>query len=215
MSQSERDVSSAGASEIQRAIAGLRAGRVIAIPTDTVYGLAAALDQPEAIEQLFEIKGRETTKAIPVLVDSLECLNHLGGIERQLALALAGAFWPGPLTLVVTSPDRIPEEVHRGAETVGLRMPAHPVARALIAGAGGALAVTSANRSGMPEAVTAGEVRKALGEAVSLVVDGGRTPGGRPSTVVDLTSGRVRILRHGMISLADFERTIHGAGIEE
>lgn len=215
MPQCSHDDEHAQLPDIDLALAALRAGEVIAIPTDTVYGLAASLERPDAIEQLYEIKGRDATKAIPVLVDDLVFLSHLEGGERDIALALAGAFWPGPLTIVVTSPDAISDVVHRGARTVGLRMPDHPIARAVIAGIGGGLAVTSANRSGEPEALTASDVRRALGDVVSVVVDGGRTHGGQASTVVDLTSGRPLMLRRGLILSRDITQAIADLDIEE
>ena len=201
--------------EVEQAIAALRSGQVVAIPTDTVYGLAASFDHPEAIERLYEIKGRETTKAIPVLVDTGERLFDLQRVDRDVSFVLADAFWPGPLTLVVWASNLIPREVHRGAGTVGLRMPDHPLARAVIAALGGSLAVTSANRSGHPEAMTAEEVRSALGDLVDVVIGGGRTPGGRASTVVDLTRAQIRILRQGEIGMDEIERAIHDSSFEE
>lgn len=201
--------------EIELAIAALQAGQVVAIPTDTVYGLAASFYHPDAIERLYEIKGRETTKAFPVLIDTHERLFDLQRFDREASFVLAQEFWPGPLTLVVWASNLVPEAVHRGAETVGLRMPDHPIARALIAGLGGALAVTSANRSGQPEAMTAEEVRDSLGNAVDVVIDGGRAPGGRVSTVVDLTRAEIRILRQGEITMAEIERVIHDSSFEE
>ncbi|CAN5743494.1 hypothetical protein BH20CHL1_BH20CHL1_05020 [soil metagenome] len=201
--------------EVERAIAALRSGQVVAIPTDTVYGLAASFDHPDAIERLYEIKGRETTKAIPVLVDTHERLFDFQRVDREVSVVLAREFWPGPLTLVVWASNLVPEVVHRGAGTVGLRMPDHPVARGLIAGLGGALAVTSANHSGQAEAMTAEEVRESLGSAVDVVIDGGRTPGGRASTVVDLTRTEIRILRQGEITIDEIERVIHDSSVEE
>lgn len=201
--------------EIERGIAALLDGKVVAIPTDTVYGLAASFDHPDAIERLYEIKGRETTKAIPVLVDTDERLFDLQRVDRAASIVLAEAFWPGPLTLVVWASKLVPEAVHRGSGTVGLRMPDHPIARAVIAGLGGALAVTSANRSGQPEAMTAEEVRSALGDLVDVVIDGGRAPGGMASTVVDLTRAEIRILRQGEITMDEIQRAIHASSVEE
>ncbi len=210
-----RKISDEPAAGIEQAIAALRAGEVVAFPTDTVYGLAASLDHPLAIERIYEIKGREATKAIPVLVDSAQRLFDLAEVDQDIVSRVANVFWPGALTLVVPASNAVPEVVHRGAGTVGVRMPDHPIAQAVIAALGGALAVTSANVSGEPEAVTAEEVRASLGHLVGVVVDGGRTPGGRASTVVDLTPGQPRILRQGVITLDEIEQVMHESSIEE
>lgn len=193
---------------LEQALAALRAGQVIAIPTDTVYGLAASLEHPQAIEQLFAIKGRDTTKAIPVLVDDVSRLDIFARDVPPAALKLANTFWPGALTMVLHASDRIPFAIHQGSATVGLRMPDNALALEIIARSGGGLAVTSANLSGEPEAQTAEGVRAALGERVAVIVDGGPAMGGRPSTVVDLTAQNMRILRQGAIAAEDLQRTI-------
>ena len=194
--------------EIARAVQVLREGGVIAIPTDTVYGLAAALDHPQAIVRIFEIKGRDETKALPVLVSSTDMLSRLTRTMSDVARRLADAFWPGALTLVVKATDNVPEVVRRGGPTVGLRMPDNSIAQAIIAGAGGALAVTSANRSGQPEARSAEDVRGILGSEVDTVVDGGPSPLAFPSTVIDVSGERVRILRTGAISVERLRQVV-------
>lgn len=187
-------------SQVARAVEALRAGGVIAIPTDTVYGLAASLDRPDALARIFAIKGRSGDKALPILISDMEQVERIAGTVSPAALVLARAFWPGALTIVVPASAAVPVEVTRGVPTVGLRMPAHDVALAIIRAAGGALAVTSANRSGGPEARTAAEVIERLGDRVAFVVDGGRSGDAAASTVVDTTRPDVRILRRGAVS---------------
>ncbi len=185
--------------DINRAVALLRRGGVVAIPTDTVYGLAASLDHPLAVERLFSIKGRSGTKAIPVLISDIDAFARMARTLTPAARRLAALYWPGALTIVVSASDAVPESVRRDGSTVGLRMPASADALAIIAAAGGALAVTSANRSGGTEARSADEVRIKLGNRVDFVVDGGATDETSPSTVVDAASEHVRVLRQGAI----------------
>lgn len=181
------------------AIDALERGELIAIPTDTVYGLAARLDRPAALERLYAAKGRDAGKAIPVLIADANTLSDLTRDLPDGAEEFAARFWPGPLTIVVPRSAAVPDLVTAGGDTVGIRMPAHPFALALIAACGGALAVTSANRSGEPSPGDAGEVERAIGGAVELIVDSGATPGGRSSTVIALTAAGPAILRAGPI----------------
>jgi len=171
---------------VEEAAAALGRGEVVAFPTDTVYGVAAGHGH---IEKLFAAKGRPKDKRIPVLLSDA---SHLEGsaIVTPTARALADRFWPGPLTIVLAAPRR---------GTLAFRVPASDVARRLIAASGGGLPVTSANRSGEADATTAEEVLEQLGGRIALVLDGGRTPGGVPSTVVDCTGNDVKILREGAI----------------
>lgn len=185
--------------DIQRAVEILNRGGVVAIPTDTVYGLAASLDHPLAVERIFSIKGRSGTKAIPVLISDLDTFDRLADGVSPVARTLAERHWPGALTIVVDASDEVPESVRRDGSTVGVRMPNSADALAIIASAGGALAVTSANRSGGAEARSADEVRLKLGNRVDFVVDGGPTRLAPPSTVVDATGDDVRVLRSGAI----------------
>jgi L-threonylcarbamoyladenylate synthase len=186
-------------SAIDQALARLQQGQLVAFPTDTVYGVAASLTDPDAIEQLFVVKGRDAAKAIAVLVGSPAALVEITGEMASLPRRLAERFWPGPLTLVVPQRTGLPANLSP-TPTVGVRMPDHPVALGLL-NAAGPLAVTSANRSGQPSAVTAQEVLAQLGGKISLILDGGTTPGGLPSTVVDCTGPEPVILRPGPISL--------------
>ena len=189
---------------VARAARALRAGQVVAIPTDTVYGLAAALDRPEAIERLYAIKGRPDEKAIPVLISDPEHLRRLSPRFSSIAARLARAFWPGALTLVLPALPDLPRGVmdmtSDGLRTVAVRLPDNAMARAIIAATGGALAVTSANRSGETPAVEASEVPELGFSHPVLVIDGGRAPGGVPSTIVRVTGEQPEVLREGAIS---------------
>ncbi len=199
---------------VARAAHALRAGEVVAIPTDTVYGLAAAIDKPAAIDRLYAIKGRPDEKAIPVLISDPEHVQRLSPHLSAMAARLARSFWPGALTLVLPALPDLPRGVTDvtgdGLQTVAIRVPDNALARAIIAAAGGALAVTSANRSGAAPAVEAREV-DGFGLSQSLlVVDGGRAPGGVPSTIVLATSEQTEILREGAISVSAVAKALAG-----
>lgn len=183
---------------LKTALECVRDGKVVAFPTDTVYGLGAALDQPAAIDGLFTIKGRDAAKAIAVLLASLHDLELVAQQLNPAAAHLAARFWPGPLTLIVPQRRGLPANLSP-LPTVGVRMPDHPVALRLLTMTG-PLAVTSANLSGAPSTVTAGEVRAQLDGRIPLILDGGRTPGGLPSTVVDCTGSALTLLRAGPLS---------------
>jgi len=190
-------------------------GQVIAIPTDTVYGLAAAIDQPDAIDRLYAIKGRPDEKAIPVLISDPEHVLTLTSCLSATAAHLARTFWPGPLTLVLPGrqdlPQRVTDVTVDGQRTVALRVPDNLLARAIIAAAGGALAVTSANRSGEAPAVEAREVERLDPSQPLLVVDGGRAVGGVPSTIVRATGEKPEILREGAISASAIAAALVGS----
>ncbi len=186
---------------LEFALQALQEGELVAFPTDTVYGLGALIQFPASIKQLYLVKGREYSKAIPVLLGKPEELAQVALRPSSLALCLAERFWPGPLTLVVPKHPALPQELS-AQPTIGVRMPDHPTALALLR-LTGPLAVTSANLSGEASAVTASEVLQQLGGRIGLILDGGRTPGGQPSTVVDCSGNEPVILRHGPISLED------------
>ena len=187
------------------AIDVLRAGGIVALPTDTVYGLAVALGAPSAITRLFAAKQRPLDRAIALLVADLAQAEALG-VFGLVARELAAAHWPGGLTLVVPQQPtaHVPADMTAETATVGLRMPAHPTPQALAA-AVGPLPTTSANRSGEPELRDAAAIEAALGDAVDLILDGGPARGGPASTVVDCTSPRPRVLRVGAIPLDAIE----------
>ena len=180
----------------------LAAGGVVAVPTDTVYGIAASLAVPSALRRVFEIKGRSAAKSLPVLVASFEHVSKIAAGESENLLELARVHWPGPLTVVLQARPDLPTEVvaldAAGHRTVGVRVPDHTRTREVIAAAGGALAVTSANRSGERESRSAAEVVAAC-PSVDLVLDGGPSPGGLPSSVVAASAGTLQMLRVGAV----------------
>ncbi|HEV2737924.1 MAG TPA: L-threonylcarbamoyladenylate synthase [Candidatus Elarobacter sp.] len=185
---------------VARAVAVLRAGGVVGIPTETVYGLAADVSNPRAIARVFEIKGRPADHPLIVHVYDVDALDgYVAGITPALR-ALAERFWPGPLTAIVARGPRTPRAVTGGQDTVAVRVPEHPLARAILAAFGGALAAPSANRFGRISPTTAEHVRADLGDEVDLVVDGGPARVGVESTIVDLTGAVPAVLRAGAIT---------------
>ena len=184
---------------ISGAAGALRAGGLVVLPTDTVYGLAAALDRPEAIARVFVAKGRPPDLALPVLISEASAMERLAVDVPVAARGLTAEFWPGALTVVLPKSDLVPDEVTAGRATVGLRLPDCELARGIIAACGGALAVTSANISGADAPRTVAQMPDGLRAQVALIVDAGECPGGVPSTVVDLSVAPPRILREGAI----------------
>jgi L-threonylcarbamoyladenylate synthase len=183
---------------VARAVATLRGGGVVALPTETVYGLAADLAQPDAIARVYAIKGRPTEHPLIVHAHALEALEGYAVLTPALR-ALAAGFWPGPLTAIVARGPRTPLAVTGGQETVAVRVPAHPLAQAILRALGTPLAAPSANRFGAVSPTTAAHVRADLGAAVDLVVDGGPATVGVESTIVDLTGAVPAVLRAGAI----------------
>lgn len=180
-----------------RAVEALAAGDVIVMPTDTVYGLAARPELPGAVNAIFAIKRRASDQPLPVLGADVASLERVVSFDDRAA-ALAAEFWPGPLTLVLPRASGFPYDLGGDAtDTVAVRVPAFDKTIELLA-ATGPLAVTSANRSGAPPAITVEEARAALGDEVGVFVDGGRV-GGAPSTVLDLVRGP-QVLREGALS---------------
>ncbi len=181
------------------AVEVLRAGGIVALPTDTVYGIAVALDTPGGIERLFEVKERSPDKGIALLLaDATQAWRV--GVPTEAARRLGAAFWPGPLTLVLDRAPgvELPEILTGGMATIGLRVPDHATPRAL-AEAVGPLPTTSANLSGAADAFDAAAVLEQLGDRIDLVLDGGRSGGAAASTVVDCTRDPVVILRDGVL----------------
>lgn len=188
------------ADDIAAAVAALRAGEVIGLPTETVYGLAGDAANPAAIARIYAIKGRPATHPVIVHIADAEAMTRWARHVPVAARALADAFWPGPLTLVLPKQPWVLDEVTGGQDTVALRVPAHPVARQVLAAFGGGLAAPSANRYGRVSPTTATHVRDDLGEAVPIVLDGGPSAVGLESTIVACLDDEVRILRPGHIT---------------
>ncbi|HSH14472.1 MAG TPA: L-threonylcarbamoyladenylate synthase [Verrucomicrobiae bacterium] len=184
---------------VKRAAELLRAGEVVALPTETVYGLAANAFDPAAVARIYEIKGRPAHNPIIVHVASWELARRCAAPWPVAAERLARAFWPGPLTIVLPRAPAIPDVVTAGGATVGLRWPAHPFIQAVIRECGFPLAAPSANRSNEVSPTSAAHVLRSLGDRLPLIVDGGPSAVGIESTVVDLSEAGARVLRPGMI----------------
>lgn len=186
--------------EIQRAVAILRAGGLVAFPTETVYGLGADATNRDALRHLYAVKERPAEHPVIVHLARAEQLDDWAIEISPAAHTLAAACWPGPLTLVVRRGPRVPDEATGGLDTVGLRVPGHPLARELLTAFGDGLAAPSANRFGRVSPTTAEAVRAELGDAVPLVLDGGACTVGVESTIVDCTTDAPRVLRLGGVT---------------
>ncbi|MCL4179489.1 MAG: threonylcarbamoyl-AMP synthase [Verrucomicrobia bacterium] len=184
---------------VREAASLLRQGELVALPTETVYGLAANALDPAAVRRIFEVKGRPSHNPIIVHVASLDQTRQCVRAWPEIAESLARAFWPGPLTLVLPRSKEIPDEVTAGGDTVGVRWPSHPLIQAVIAACGFPLAAPSANLSEQLSPTNADHVRQSLGRRIRLIVDGGQAQVGIESTVLDLSGHEPRILRPGMI----------------
>jgi L-threonylcarbamoyladenylate synthase len=189
----------------------LQADEVVAFPTDTVYGIGVRAVSTPAIEKLYQIKARSLDKPIPVMIAEVQQLERLVQSIPDSARRLASQFWPGALTMVLPKRRDLPENL-TNLPGVGVRIPDHPFVLELLRLCG-PLAVTSANLSGQPEALDADAVMTQLGGRLALVVDGGASGGGVSSTVVDLSSGRIKILREGPINLSMIEQALGDPGL--
>jgi L-threonylcarbamoyladenylate synthase len=184
---------------IAAAAAVVEAGGLVAFPTESFYGLGADALDSDAVARVFEAKGRPEHKALLVLVDSIDMAAGLAARVSDGARALMARYWPGPLTLVLEAADRVPAGLTGGGSTIGVRMPGHAVARALVRSAGRPITAPSANPSEAPPALTAAAVREYFEGRVELILDGGTTAGGAGSTVADCTVWPPRILRQGPV----------------
>ena len=184
--------------DIARAAGVLRRGGVVAFPTDTFYGLAVDPRNAAAVQRLFAVKGREAAKASPLIAASLEQARDAVVFDER-AEGLAAHFWPGPLSLVLPARSPVCRDVLGGGASAAVRVPADATARDLAAALGFCVTATSANLSGHPPAQTPDEIDAAVREAVELIIDGGRAPGGAPSTIVDLTGEAPMLVRAGAI----------------
>lgn len=199
-------------SDLNLAVQALSESWLVAFPTETVYGLAALAQDEAAVQALYRAKSRPADMAMPVMVATPELVPAIA-LPRPSFWTLTEHFWPGPLTIILTKTAELPDIVTAGGDTVGLRIPDHPLALELLRLTNAPLAVTSANRSGWPPARTAHQARTQLEGRVQYVIDGGLAPGGHPSTILDLTQEPPRILRHGPIASGDIARVL-GTEIE-
>jgi L-threonylcarbamoyladenylate synthase len=194
---------------VQKAIAVLKAGGVVGLPTETVYGLAADITQPAAIEKIYAIKGRPKNHPIIIHISDTDTLFELATHIPAYVMPLVHCFWPGPLTLLLKKAPGVNENITGGHDTVGVRFPAHPMAQAVICGLGHPVAAPSANRFGALSPTTAEHVVDALGDSVDFVLDGGRCPVGIESTIVDATHrDYCTVVRHGMILAEDIREVV-------
>ncbi len=195
-------------SEIEKAVAVLRRGGLVAFPTETVYGLGADAANPEAVKKVFAAKGRPHDHPLIVHVaDAVQVANWAREIPAA-ARTLARKFWPGPLTMVLKRSPRVTDLVTGGQDTIALRVPSHPVAQALLRRFGGGVAAPSANRFGRVSATTAGHVKREFGATVECVLDGGATDVGIESTIVDLSGNQPVLLRPGWITAQQLEQAL-------
>src|SRR3990172_3895887 len=200
--------------QIEKGIAILKRGGVIAYPTDTVYGLGAGIKFTKAIERIYEIKERPRNMALPLLLADYYQLADLAKSISPLAMQLVHSYWPGALTLVLPAISGVPDIVTAGGKTVAVRIPAYPVPIALAKGLKMPIVGTSANLSGKPSPLTAEEVFAQLGDRVDFIIDGGRCPGGKESTIIDVSGAKPVLVRVGAIPRAEIER-VGGIVLEE
>ena len=189
----------------------LRAGGIVAYPTETFYGLGALVTRPDALRRLTEAKLRPEGKALPLVAGDMAQVEAVASLADPLARRLAHRFWPGPLTLVIPASPSLDASVTGGGATVGVRIPGSETARALALAAGGALVSTSANVSGEPPPVTPDALSPELLGRIDAVVEGGATPGLLPSTVVAVEGGRALLLREGAVPWQAVEAVARGA----
>ena len=212
--------------ELDKAVALLREGQLVAFPTETVYGLGADASNPDAVAKIFAAKGRPADHPLIVHISSAEHLARWAREIPETAYALAEAFWPGPLTMILKRQPDVPDAVTGGQDTVGIRVPGHPLALELLKAFGGkdggGVAAPSANRFGHVSPTTAQHVHDELGaggnNSVAMVLDGGPCRVGIESTIVDLTGARTRLLRPGMVSAHDLGKVLGrmpGTGTED
>ncbi|MGW2485714.1 L-threonylcarbamoyladenylate synthase [Streptomyces sp. NPDC001606] len=198
----------ARSSDIEKAAGVLRAGGLVALPTETVYGLGANAEDPAAVSRIFQVKGRPPSHPLIVHIGGAEHLDDWVQGVPATARLLAEHFWPGPLTLVLRRGRRVPLEATGGLETVAVRVPDHPVALELLSAFGGGVTAPSANRFGSVSPTTADHVRAELGDAVDFVLDGGPCEVGVESTIVDATGEVPAILRPGGVTREDLEAVL-------
>jgi L-threonylcarbamoyladenylate synthase len=185
---------------LEEAAALILAGEIVAVPTDTLYGLAADPFSTDAVARVFAAKGRAAERALALIAADIAQIDDRLGPLSPAARRLAAAFWPGPLTLLVPRPATMPDAVTGGLAQVGVRVPAHAVARGLCRASARPLTATSANPSGAPAPDHPGDVAQTLNESVALLLDAGPAPGGPPSTIVDVSDGKARLVRPGAVS---------------
>jgi len=198
--------------DLNRAVAVINSGGIVAFPTETYYGLAVDPLNPLALNLLFAVKQREIRKPILTLVDDRESLSHLVHEVPALYESLIDVFWPGPLTLIFQAKVNLPTLLTAGTSTIGVRQSSHPFARQLLRAFGRPITATSANISSRPAAVDAFEVKSQFGRKIDMVFDGGRTPGITGSTIIGLDADKLVLVREGVIPFAEIEQVFSNRG---
>jgi L-threonylcarbamoyladenylate synthase len=201
-------------SEIEAAVETLRTGGLVAFPTETVYGLGANAADPIAVAKIFAIKGRPADHPVIVHLDDPRYLHRWVSAMPPIAERLAAMFWPGPLTLILPKAPSVHDIVTGGQDSVGIRVPSHPMAQQLLTAFGGGIAAPSANRYGRLSPTRAEHVREEFGDAVHTVLDGGETPIGLESTIVSCLGDGVRLLRPGFITRSQLEKIVGPLAVE-
>lgn len=193
---------------VQEAAARILRGGVVALPTDTLYGLAVNPFQREAVARLYEVKGRPVDRALPLIADDVAQVTTAFGALPAVGERLAAVFWPGPLTLLLNAPRTLVPAVTGDTGRVGVRVPADVVARAVCRAAGIPVTASSANISGAPATPDPDVVERTMGARIDLLLDGGVTPGGAPSTIVDVTGPELRLVRAGAIAWEEIQACV-------
>lgn len=188
---------------LEDAIATIQRGGVVAFPTDTVYGIGASLQHREALARIYDIKGRAPDKPIPILISRPDVIDTLTDEADEELVELAFRFWPGPLTVILKAKDSLPAEVIAPDGTCGVRIPDHSIPLAIAQHIGGAIATTSANRSGSPPATTARAIQQSLGNALDLILDGGIAPRESASTVIRREGDTISVIREGSVTMEE------------
>ena len=194
--------------EIEEAVTELRAGQLVVFPTETVYGLGANAADPAAVRKIFEVKGRPADHPVIVHLDNPRYLHRWVKDMPLVAEKLAAKFWPGPLTLILPKADNVNEVVTGGQDSIGVRVPSHPIAQQLLTAFGGGIAAPSANRFGRLSPTKPEHVRDELGDAVKVILDGGESPIGLESTIVSCLGNEARLLRPGFITRSQLEQVV-------
>jgi L-threonylcarbamoyladenylate synthase len=191
---------------VQKGIEIIKKGGIVAYPTDTIYGLGADTFNKKAVERVYTVKNRPREMALPVLLASIEQIKDVARDIPDIAWQLAREFMPGGLTLVLYKSPKISDIITAGGDTIAVRVPGHAIPIALIEGAGAPIVGTSANLTGKPNPLTALDVKTQLGDKVDLIIDGGRVPMGKESTIIDCTGQVPALLREGAIDRRNIER---------
>jgi len=199
---------------IKKGISILKQGGIVAFPTDTVYGLGACANNIQAVERVYQVKKRPCNMALPLLLADIAQISEVAYPVPEIAWLLARSFLPGALTLVLHKSSSVPDIVTAGGKTVAVRVPDHPIPLTLIKGVGVPIVGTSANLSGQPSALTANKVYAQFGDKIDLIIDGGRCPGGKESTIVDVTGEKPVVLREGAVSREELEKVCPGIRVQ-